>query len=371
MAPLISVITAYSGSGDNENALLMIEELGRGNLKVNTPLTNSWYHYARSRYFYRIEDYEELRQSLAKWKIFLAQISNEQMNKLHEWYSAALCLHDKNKACVEAFMYAQQDSATAIPSRLSNHIHYIAFLVNAQLFLGDVDGARESFARYSASMLNKVRVQQTSARVLGVANLHNEILALEDNLAAAKAQRTQTIIIIVFVILSLVVLAYLFVGKRYLKKLATDKLTGLHNEQSVLTLIKKVKPPLNHKVNALAVFDVNNFTEMNTQFGYMTGDEALKSVAKCLTKVTRDQDIVGRIGADQFIVCLKNIEEQTANDLFERILDALTNVVFNDVTGSSINVRSSMSIYSSDGDFADLDEVLADIRDVVKKGVNK
>ena len=38
LAPLISLITAYTGSGDYENSNLMIDELGRRNLKVNTIL---------------------------------------------------------------------------------------------------------------------------------------------------------------------------------------------------------------------------------------------------------------------------------------------------------------------------------------------
>jgi tetratricopeptide (TPR) repeat protein len=52
MAPLFSVISAYTGSGDFENAKLMIDELDRANKIVNTPLTNSWLHFTRSRYFY-------------------------------------------------------------------------------------------------------------------------------------------------------------------------------------------------------------------------------------------------------------------------------------------------------------------------------
>ncbi len=369
LAPLISVITAYSGSGDYENAMLMIEELGRGNIKVNTPLTNSWYHYALSRHFYRTDNYEALRNSLAKWKIFLAQISNQQMKKLHEWYSAALCLHDQDKACVEAFMLAQQDIATALPTRLSKHIHYIAFLVKAHLFLGDIDAAQQSFTRYSTSMFEKAKEQQKSARVLGVANLHNEILALEESLADAKANQLQGILLIVLIILLLAGFVYFTIGRNYLKTLGTDKLTGLQNEQSVLSLIKRVKPPLNGKVNALALFDVNNFTEVNSQFGYMTGEDLLKSVANCLKKVTRDKDIVGRIGTDQFIVCLKNIDEKTANELFERILDALTHVAFDYGSGESVNARSSMSVYSSQNDFSDLDDVLIEIRNVMRKSL--
>lgn len=367
LAPLISVITAYSGSGDYENALLMIEELGRGNLKVNTPLTNSWYHYARSRHFYRTDDFENLRESLPKWKIFLDEISNKQMQKLHNWYSAALCLHDLDKPCVASYVTKQNTISLDTPSRLSKHNHFIAFMVKAHLFLEDIEAAKNSFDSYAMTMHDKIRMQQTSARILGVANLHNEIYDLEESLIRAREQKIRVALIVLLLIFSLIFVAYLTIGKSYLKRLATDKLTGLQNEQSVLAEIKKVKAPVLGQVNALAIFDVNNFTEMNSQFGYITGEVALKSVAQCLLNATRDKDIVGRVGTAQFVVCLKNIDELTANELFERILRSLTRVAFDDKCGSNVNIRSSMSVYSSDGGFADLDEVLLDIRNVMDK----
>lgn len=367
LAPLISVITAYTGSGDLDNAQLMIEELGRRNLKVNTPLTNSWYHFALSRQAHRSNDYESLRKSLRSWEVFLKQISNQTMQRLHEWQTAALCLHDEDRPCVEDFLQRQNDTRSAMPARLSKHIHYMGFLVKAHLFLGDVEAAQRSFDNYSAIALEKIKNQQTSARVLGVANLHNEIIGLETSLAKAEGQRFQIILLGLLAILGLIGLAYLTFGRHYLRKLATDPLTGLPNEHSVVAKIKKVKAPLDEKVNALALFDMSNFTAVNVAYGYKAGELALQQIAECLKQVTREKDILGRFGADQFIVCLVNIEDVVANELFSRIEKALADVSFKVGSGEKVDVCCNMHVYSSEQSLSDADDVLAEIRSVLRK----
>ena len=366
LAPLISLITAYTGSGDYENANLMIDELGRRNLKVNTPLSNSWYHFAQSRQAYRTGDYESLRKSLRRWSVFLEQISDQTMKMLYQWYVAALCLHDEDRTCVSDFVQRQNNTSLATPSRLSKHLYYTGFLVKANLFLGDVEAARISFDNYSAITLEKIRNQQTSAHVLGVANLHNEIRGLETNLAKAQEQRLQIILLVVMTILGLIGLGYLTLGRRYLRKLATDPLTGLSNEHSVVAQIKKVKAPIDEKVNALALIEVSNFAAVNAEYGYKAGELELKQVAECLKQVTRDEDIVGRVAADQFIVCLVNIENLIAEELFSRVQNALTDINFKVGSGKKVDVCANMHVYSSVTSLSDAEEVLAEIRSVLR-----
>jgi diguanylate cyclase (GGDEF)-like protein len=367
LAPLISLITSYTGSGDYGKAKLMIEELGRRNLKVNTPLTNSWYHFAKSRQAYRINDYESLRDSLRSWNVFLKQISNQTMHMLYEWYVAALCLHDEDRACVSDFLQRQNNASLAMPRSLSKYLHYTGFLVKAHLFLGDVKSAKRSFDDYSLISLEKIENQQTSARVLGVANLHNEVIGLETSLAEAEEQRWQIILLIIVTILGLLALGYLTLGRRYLLKLANDPLTGLSNEHSVVVKIKKVKAPIDEKVNALALFDVSNFNAVNADFGYKAGEQTLKQVAECLKQVTREKDIVGRVGANQFIVCLVNIEDEVAKELFSRVQKALAEVSFKVGNGGKVDVLSSMHVYSAVTNLADVEDVLDEIRKVHRK----
>jgi diguanylate cyclase (GGDEF)-like protein len=366
---LISIITAYSGSGDYDKAKLMIEELGRRNLSVNTPLSHSLLHFAQSRQAYRTNDYESLRISLRKWDVFLEQISYQTMHLLYDWYSAALCLHDENRACVGDFLQKQNNTSLAMPVSLSKHLYYTGFLVKAHLFMGNVEAAQRSFDNYFFVSLEKIKKQQASARVLGVANLHSEIIGLETSLAKVHEQRLISIFGVILTLIFVVVLSYLTWGRDYLRKLATDSLTGLSNEHSVVAKIKKVRAPIDEKVNALALFDVSNFSAINADFGYKAGELALKQVAACLKHVTREKDIVGRVGADQFVVCLVNIEDVVATELFSRVQEALADVSFKLGSGEKVDVLYSMHAYSSVTSLADADDVLAEIRNVLRKAL--
>lgn len=364
---LISIITAHSGSGDYKKAKLMIDELGKRNLAVNTSLSNSLFHFAQSRQAYRTNDYESLRKSLRSLDVFLKQTSNQTMQILYELYVASLCLYDEDEACVNDFLQKQNASTSAMPARLSKHLYYIAFLVKANLFLGNIEAAQISFDNYSSISLEKIKKQQASARVLGVANLHNEIIGLETSLAKSKEQRSQIIVVVLITILGLITLGYLFLSRGYLRKLASDPLTGLSNEHSVLSKIKKVKVPTDSKVNSLALFDVSNFTSVNVKHGYKAGELVLRQVADCLQQVTREQDIVGRVGANQFIVCLVNIEELLANELFSRVQTALADLRLNVGSKKTVEVHSNMHVYSSVNSLSDVDNVLAEIRSVLRQ----
>ena len=362
LATLISAISAYIGAGDFKNSQRMIDELDRANKKVNTPLSNSWLHFAQSRYFYMTNDYAAMRESLVKWRAFLPLVSDNQQDALYAWYSTAVCLQEDDRLCVKQFIEERAIEDQKNTSLLSNNKDYLRFLVESNLYLGNLSASKQFFARYADKLTKKLNQQQSSGQVLGVAHLYTKINVLEANISKIQRQHIQTMGLILLLLAGLVMLIYFTVGRNYLRKLATDTLTGLRNEQAVISEIKRVKPAAYGKVNAVAVFDVTNFTEVNSQFGYLTGDTLLKKVAECLSQVTRERDLLGRLGAGRFIVCLKNIDDDTARVLFDRIQNVLTEMVLNTGSGEKVNVHSSMSMYISAEGFQDITQVLEDMR---------
>jgi diguanylate cyclase (GGDEF)-like protein len=367
LTSLYSLITAYTGSGENETAKLMVAELGERNLKINTPLTNSWYHFAERRQAIRTHNDESLRKSLRSWHVFLKQTSNNTMQLLYEWYVIKLCLYEEDKACVINFLQKQNDTKSSMPASLSEHLHYIGFLVKANLFLGDVEAAQQSFDSCTSLALEKLKKQQESVRVLGVANLHNEIINLETSLVEAEEQRSQIILIVLISFLGLVFLAYLIWGRVYLRKLTTEPLSGLFNEHFVVVKIKKVKAPIDKKVNAFVLLDLINFAAVNASHSYKEGELILKQIAECLMHVSIDKDIVVRIDAEQFIVFLVNIEDTVAKKLFGRIKKVLADERFNNTSGKKVDVLHNVYVHSSVTSLSDIDEVLAEIRSVFHK----
>ncbi|MHA1536908.1 MAG: GGDEF domain-containing protein [Alphaproteobacteria bacterium] len=66
--------------------------------------------------------------------------------------------------------------------------------------------------------------------------------------------------------------------------------------------------------HSLVYFDLNGMKQINDTYGHAAGDAALKHVAEVLEQSTRESDIVGRLGGDEFGVILAQVDENTATE---------------------------------------------------------
>lgn len=62
----------------------------------------------------------------------------------------------------------------------------------------------------------------------------------------------------------------------------------------------------------LLMIDVDNFKQVNDTFGHISGDRVLREVTKKISAIFRESDVVGRIGGDEFVVLMKNIQDTEA-----------------------------------------------------------
>lgn len=75
---------------------------------------------------------------------------------------------------------------------------------------------------------------------------------------------------------------------------------------------------------AVMFMDLDGFKLVNDSYGHGAGDQVLVQVAKRLTKVFRDSDTVGRIGGDEFLICLPNLLTcQSALKLAQKVIDGV------------------------------------------------
>jgi diguanylate cyclase (GGDEF)-like protein/PAS domain S-box-containing protein len=104
-----------------------------------------------------------------------------------------------------------------------------------------------------------------------------------------------------------------------------DSLTGLPNRYAVQDEIQELIAEANdHHVGALLYLDLDRFKPVNDELGHQVGDRVLVRTAEVLRDVLRRQDTIGRIGGDEFVVCLPNLSTpEEARSIAERLHDTL------------------------------------------------
>ena len=101
-----------------------------------------------------------------------------------------------------------------------------------------------------------------------------------------------------------------------------DQLTGLYNRRFFEEEMKRLNSKRNLPIT-LVMIDVNGLKLVNDAFGHHEGDELLRNVAKVLKTESRANDIVSRVGGDEFTMLLLNTTHKEAEILMNRINEAI------------------------------------------------
>jgi len=101
-----------------------------------------------------------------------------------------------------------------------------------------------------------------------------------------------------------------------------DQLTGLYNRRFYEEELKRLDTQRNLPIT-LVMADVNGLKLTNDAFGHLEGDKLLICAANILKKACRGDDIIARIGGDEFIFLLPKTEQETAEKMIGRIKKAM------------------------------------------------
>ncbi|GAM09845.1 putative diguanylate cyclase YegE [Geobacter sp. OR-1] len=117
-----------------------------------------------------------------------------------------------------------------------------------------------------------------------------------------------------------------------------DTLTGFYNRAFFEEELKRLAEQRFAPVSVI-MLDVDGLKQVNDTLGHAAGDKVLKQTASVLFSVFRSEDIVARIGGDEFVVILPGAEHHVAEKAMNRIRD-----VINQSTCSFGGLELSLSI---------------------------
>lgn len=110
-----------------------------------------------------------------------------------------------------------------------------------------------------------------------------------------------------------------------LKKSQLDSMTKIYNSQTVKTLAKlRYETRDISKSCAVAIIDIDKFKSINDTYGHIVGDEVIITVANIIREHFRNDDLVGRVGGDEFMVYMQGAFSQPElehrlHELYKRI----------------------------------------------------
>ncbi len=123
----------------------------------------------------------------------------------------------------------------------------------------------------------------------------------------------------------------------------TDELTGLANRRALLYALAHHFSAAKRETQYLCVvlFDLDGFKEYNDRYGHSVGDEAMRLIGHLLSENTRNSDLTGRYGGDEFLTLLPGSSLQAAQTFAERVRGAVSEAETS--TGDALTISAGIA----------------------------
>lgn len=120
----------------------------------------------------------------------------------------------------------------------------------------------------------------------------------------------------------------LMLAQEFYKQATTDSLTGLANRRTAEEVLLREMARARRRRAPLTIvtFDLNNFKQINDRYGHPAGDLVLRAFAQKLTDKRRGEDLVVRMGGDEFLLLLPECPADQVPMLLARLRPCEANI---------------------------------------------
>lgn len=147
-----------------------------------------------------------------------------------------------------------------------------------------------------------------------------------------------------------------------------DALTNVYNRETIESAINNEIELIAVRKTEFAILfvDIDDFKFYNDQYSHATGDQVLRFTATTIKNAIGENGLAGRYGGDEFIICLKNSEENDPALIAEQILATLKDGFDND-SGDHLSVNVSIGISIIRDNSKRVDEIIGQADDAMYK----
>lgn len=179
-------------------------------------------------------------------------------------------------------------------------------------------------------------------------NQQNRVLTLQQKLAKNESRTQRDLIVALICVIALLILsaAQSWRNQRHFRKLA--EYDGLTNIFSRGHFTVKAHQLLQHSQQhqeavSCVMFDIDHFKQINDSKGHKTGDWALRNVAQSSRQLCRHNDLLGRVGGEEFCILLPQTNIKQAQEMAELLRQRLCDLYTSD-SGYDFSLTASFGV---------------------------
>jgi diguanylate cyclase (GGDEF)-like protein len=250
---------------------------------------------------------------------------------------------------------ARGDTAAALE-------HHVRYMAADRAYLDGVKARELAF-----QMVRHESLQQD--KTIELLNRENQVLTLERQVASKTAQATRLLILLLAVLLASIAFWAVRTKRtqRVLRNLAqTDALTGIDNRHHFTRRAEAVLDACRRSGGSagLVMMDLDSFKSINDRFGHAAGDWALREVAKVCLPVCRPQDLLGRLGGEEFAFLLVDRDLGTSTSIARKCRELIA-AIDSSPSGHDFRITASFGVAGTSASGYSLDALLAQADDAL------
>ncbi len=160
--------------------------------------------------------------------------------------------------------------------------------------------------------------------------------------------------------LAFIVIALMFYYNRKYAQLSWDAIGKALNRSSCIEKVKAQKAPhLEHYKNVLILLDLDNFKAVNNKFGHHLGDQLLRDAVKNIAKHLKSGDFIGRLGGEELLVLLKEVDEIDVEFRVQQLHSAIAHGAPQTNNFQPVSLSASCSYLATSKALSDFNELYA------------